>query len=230
VWGALIRTSCKSARFSARLILCTARARIARTRMRSQSTPGGDRSSSHTNFRGGAAGSDRDALRVVRATRDQLGVAWSAEADPLFWQVVCWDSRDAAVARLKLSGRHRRATFAALARLQQPFTIAVSGVGDDGSMVWQAGKPIFISGRIALLGERKPPSQCERATTKVRVAKEGGSQCQRSGRRRTRRQASLASQAKRSQRRRPRAGSNRGRSRPAAMRKVGPVIYRARGS
>jgi hypothetical protein len=139
VWGALIRTSCKSARFSARLILCTARARIARTRMRSQSTPGGDRSSSHTNFRGGAAGSDRDALRVVRATRDQLGVAWSAEADPLFWQVVCWDSRDAAVARLKLSGRHRRATFAALARLQQPFTIAVSGVGDDGSMVWQAG-------------------------------------------------------------------------------------------
>jgi len=66
-------------------------------------------------------------------------VAWSAEADPLFWQVVCWDSRDAAVARLKLSGRHRRATFAGLAPLQQPFTIAVSGLGHDGSMVWQAG-------------------------------------------------------------------------------------------
>ena len=107
--------------------------------MRSQSTSGGDRSPSRTNFRGRTAGSDRDALRVVRATRDQLGVAWSAEADPLFWQVVCWDSRDAAVARLKLSGRHRRATFAALARLQQPFTIAVSGVGDDGSVGWQAG-------------------------------------------------------------------------------------------
>jgi hypothetical protein len=66
-------------------------------------------------------------------------VAWSAEADPLSWQVVCWDSRDAAVARLKLSGRHRRATFAGLARFQQPFTIAVSGLGRDGSVLWQAG-------------------------------------------------------------------------------------------
>ena len=72
--------------------------------MRSRSTPGGDRSPSRSNFRGGAAGSGGDALRVVRATRDQLGVAWSAEVDPLFWQVVCWDSRDASVARLKLSG------------------------------------------------------------------------------------------------------------------------------
>src|SRR5712691_5458887 len=89
--------------------------------------------------RGGAAGSGGDALRVVRATRDQLGVAWSAEADPLSWRVVCWDSRDAAVARLKLSGAHRRATFAGLARLQPPFTIAVSGLGGDGSVLWQAG-------------------------------------------------------------------------------------------
>jgi hypothetical protein len=89
--------------------------------------------------RGGAAGSGGDALRVVRATRDQLGVAWSAEADPLFWQVVCWDGRGAAVARLKLSGTHRRATFAGLARLQQPFTIAVSGLGRDGSVLWQGG-------------------------------------------------------------------------------------------
>jgi hypothetical protein len=101
-----------------------------------------------------------------------------------------------------------------------------------GTMVRWAGRPglpIFISGRIARLGEREPPSQCERATTKVRAAKEGGSQCQRSGRRGIWRQASLARQAKRSQRRRPRAGSNRGRSRPAARRKVGPVIYRASG-
>jgi hypothetical protein len=75
----------------------------------------------------------------VRATRDQLRVAWSAEADPLSWQVVCWDGRDAAVARLKLTGTHRRATFAGLARLQQPFTIAVSGLGRDGSVLWQAG-------------------------------------------------------------------------------------------
>ena len=53
--------------------------------------------------RGSASGPGGDPLRVVRATRDQLGVAWSAEVDPLSWQVVCWDSCDAAVARLKLS-------------------------------------------------------------------------------------------------------------------------------
>ena len=86
-----------------------------------------------------AADSGGDALRVVRATRDQLGVAWSTEADPLSWQVVCWDSRDAAVARLKLPGTHRRATFGGLARLQQPFTIAVSGLGREGSVLWQGG-------------------------------------------------------------------------------------------
>jgi hypothetical protein len=89
--------------------------------------------------RDGAAGSGGDALRVVRATRDQLAVEWSAEADPLSWRVVCWDSREAAVARLELTGTHRRATFAGLARLPQPFTIAVSGVGADGSVLWQAG-------------------------------------------------------------------------------------------
>jgi len=53
-------------------------------------------------------------------TRDQLRVAWSVEADPFSWRVVCSDSRGAAVARLKLTGTHRRATFAGLARLQQP--------------------------------------------------------------------------------------------------------------
>src|SRR6266511_1938136 len=89
--------------------------------------------------RGWAAGSGGDALRVVRATRYQLGVAWSAEADPFSCRVVCWDSSDAAVARPKLSGTQRRATFAGLARLQQPFTIAVSSLGRDGSVVWQAG-------------------------------------------------------------------------------------------
>src|SRR6266511_1191765 len=89
--------------------------------------------------RGGARSSAGDALRVARATRDQLGVAWSAEADPFAWRVVCWDSRGAAVARLKLTGTHRRATFAGLARLQQPFTIAVSGLGRDGSVLWQGG-------------------------------------------------------------------------------------------
>src|SRR5262249_58387902 len=76
---------------------------------------------------------------VVRATRDQLGVAWFAAADPFSWRVVCWDSRGAAIALLKLTGTHRRATFAGLARLRQPFTIAVSGLGRDGSVLWQGG-------------------------------------------------------------------------------------------
>jgi hypothetical protein len=89
--------------------------------------------------RGDAAGPGGDGLRLVRATRDQLRVAWSAAAAPVCWQVVCWDSRDTAVARLKLGGTHRRATFAGLACLRQPFTIAVSGLGRVGSVLWQAG-------------------------------------------------------------------------------------------
>ena len=108
--------------------------------MRGQPASSRDRHSGRTGpSRGGAAGSGGDALRVVRATRDQLGVAWSVEADPFSWRVVCWDSCDAAVARLELTGRHRRATFAGLVRLQQPFTIAVSGLGRDGSVLWQGG-------------------------------------------------------------------------------------------
>src|SRR6266498_5847494 len=108
--------------------------------MRGQPASSRDRHPGRTGpSRGGAAGSGGDPLRLVRATRDQLGVAWSAEADPLSWRVVCWDSRDATVARLKLAGTHRRATFAGLARLQQPFTIAVSGLGHDGSVLWQGG-------------------------------------------------------------------------------------------
>ena len=108
--------------------------------MRGQPASGRDRPRGRTGpSRGGAAGSGGDALSVVRVTRDQLRVAWSVEADPFSWRVVCWDSRGAAVARLKLSGPHRRATFAGLARLQQPFTIAVSGLGGDGSVLWQGG-------------------------------------------------------------------------------------------
>ncbi len=115
-------------------------ARIARISMRGQPASSRDGHRGRAGpARGGAAGSGGDALRVVRATRDQLRVAWSVEADPLAWRVVSWDGRDAAVARLKLSGTHRRATFAGLARLQQPFTIAVSGLGRDGSVLWQAG-------------------------------------------------------------------------------------------
>jgi hypothetical protein len=80
-----------------------------------------------------------DGLWLARATRDQLGVAWSALPDAVAWQVVCWDCHDAAVGRLRLTGRHRRATFARLAGLRQPFTIAVSGLGPDGSVLWQQG-------------------------------------------------------------------------------------------
>jgi hypothetical protein len=108
--------------------------------MRGQPAPSRDRHPGRAGSSGGgAAGSGGDALRVVRATRDQLGVAWSAEAGPLSWQILCWDGGGAAVARLKLTGTHRRATFAGLARLQQPFTIAVSGLGGDGSVLWQGG-------------------------------------------------------------------------------------------
>src|SRR5436190_1187668 len=73
-----------------------------------------------------------DGLWLVRATRDHLAVAWSALPGAVVWQVVCWDSHDAAVGGLRLTERHRRATFARLAGLRQPFTIAVSGLGPDG--------------------------------------------------------------------------------------------------
>src|SRR6266498_790242 len=139
--------------------------------MRGQPAPNRDRHPGRTgSSRGGAAGSGGDALRVVRATCDQLGVAWSAEADPLSWQIVCWDSRGAAVARLKLTGTHRRATFAGLARLQQPFTIAVSGLGRDGSVLWQGGladlylradrpaRRVGASDRMRTQGRREPVS------------------------------------------------------------------------
>jgi hypothetical protein len=143
--------------------------------MRGQRAPSGGGHPRGTGpARDGAAGSGGDTLRVVRATRDQLQVAWSAEADPLSWQVICWDNRDAAVARLKLTGMHRRATFAGLARLQQPFTIAVSGLGADGSVLWQggladlylrAGSPAGragVSERMQTSGERRTASQGRR--------------------------------------------------------------------
>jgi hypothetical protein len=135
--------------------------------------------------RGSAADPGADALRVVRATRDQLGVAWSAESDPLSWQIVCWDSSDAAVARLKLSGRHRRATFAGLARLQQPFTIAVSGLGGDGAVLWQGGlADLYLradppagregaSGRMRAGRHRRTAGQGRREPVSAKAAEEG---------------------------------------------------------
>jgi len=115
-------------------------ARIARIRMGGQRAAGGGGHPGGAGLsRGGAAGSGGDGLRVVRATRDQLRVEWSGGPEPRFWRVVCWDGRDTAVARLELRGSHRGATFAGLAGLRQPFTIAVSGLGADGSVLWQAG-------------------------------------------------------------------------------------------
>jgi len=55
------------------------------------------------------------------------------------WQLVCWDDRAAPVARIRLGAKHLRATVAGLAVLAQPFTISVSGIGADGSVLWQAG-------------------------------------------------------------------------------------------
>ena len=36
---------------------------------------------------------------------------------------------------------HRRATFAGLARFEQPFSVAVSGLAAPGAVVWQDGLP-----------------------------------------------------------------------------------------
>jgi hypothetical protein len=137
--------------------------------MRGQPASSRDRHPGRTGrSRGGAAGSGGDALRLVRTTRDQLGVAWSAAGDPFSWRVVCWDSRDAAVARLKLSGTHRRATFAGLARLRQPFTIAVSGLGCDGSVLCQAGLA-----DLYLRADRPAGGEGAAARRRERMASEG---------------------------------------------------------
>ena len=78
------------------------------------------------------------------------------------------------------------------------------------------GLPICICARIALLGEREPPTECQRAGTEVRPAREGGNRCHRSGRRRMRPQARRARRGSPSRRKRPRAGSSRGLASPSA--------------
>jgi hypothetical protein len=85
------------------------------------------------------SGPEPDGLRLRRATPDALALVWPAVSAVRSWRVVCWDGRDSTVALLNLTGKHRRATFAGLARLQQPFTIAVSGLNADGTVVWQDG-------------------------------------------------------------------------------------------
>jgi hypothetical protein len=78
------------------------------------------------------------------------------------------------------------------------------------------GLPICICARIALLGEREPPTECQRAGTEVRLAREGASRCHRSGRRRMRPQARRERRGSPSRRKRPRAGSSRGLASPSA--------------
>jgi hypothetical protein len=107
-----------------------------------------------------------------------------------------------------------------------PVLLVCSSRSQSPSPAWNAmapcsgrvGLPICICVRIALLGEREPPIGCERAGTQVLPAKEGGSRCHRSGRRRMGRQPRRARRGSRSRsrRKRPRAGSSRGLGRPSA--------------
>jgi len=98
-----------------------------------------------------------------------------------------------------------------------PVLLVCSSRSRSPSPAWEAmapcsgrlGLPICICGQVAL-GEREPPTECERAGTEVRTAKEGGRRCHRSGRRRMRRQPRRARRRSRSRRRRPHAGSSRG--------------------
>jgi hypothetical protein len=80
-----------------------------------------------------------DRLQLLRSTRDRLELVWPTVSSVRSWRVVCWDGREMAVALLTLTGEHRHATIAGLARLQQPFTVAVSGLGGDGAVIWQDG-------------------------------------------------------------------------------------------
>ena len=115
-----------------------------------------------------------------------------------------------------------------------PVLLVCSSRSQSPSPAWDAmapcsgrvGLPICICGQIALQGEREPPTERERAGTEVRPAKEGGSRCHRSGRRRMRRQARRARRGSPSRRKRPRAGSSRGWGRPETGLPVGlPVGF-----
>jgi len=90
-----------------------------------------------------------DRLRLIRSSHDQLTVTWPAVADVSRWHVICWDRGDKPVARLKLAGKHHRATFAGLGAFDSPFTIAVSGFDNQDRVSWQAG--------LAELALRTPP-------------------------------------------------------------------------
>jgi hypothetical protein len=85
------------------------------------------------------------------------------------------------------------------------------------------GLPIYICEQIAPPERREPPPECERARTKVRPAKKGGSRCHRSGRRRIRHQAGRARRRSPSPRRRPRAANSRGSARPSGTQTGSPA-------
>jgi hypothetical protein len=116
-----------------------------------------------------------------------------------------------------------------------PVLLVCSSRSRSPSPAWDAmaacsgrvGLPICICGRIARLGEREPPTECERAGTQVRPAKEGGNRCHRNGRRRMRRQPRRARRGSPSRGKRPRAGSSRSLASPSAAASSG---WRARRS
>jgi len=103
-----------------------------------------------------------------------------------------------------------------------PVLLVCSSRSQSPSPAWEPmarcsgrlGWPICICGQVARRGERESPSECERAGSEERPAREGASRCHRSGQRRIRPQARRARRGSRSRRRRPRAGSSRGWGRP----------------
>jgi hypothetical protein len=80
-----------------------------------------------------------DRFQLLGSTRDKLELVWPAVNNVRSWRIVCWDGRDRAVALLTLTSEHRHATIAGLRSLQGPFTIAISGLGSDGNVIWQEG-------------------------------------------------------------------------------------------
>src|SRR5436190_21387953 len=97
-----------------------------------------------------------------------LGLVWPPNGNVRSWRVVCWDGGDSPVALLTLTARHRRATFAGLAPLQQPFTVAVSGLDEHGAVVWQDGLPdLTLRDNRSGKGETMVAKKTKRATEKA---------------------------------------------------------------
>ena len=100
-----------------------------------------------------------------------LGVVWPTHSSVRSWRVVCWDGRDSTVGLLTLTSRHHRATFAGLARLRQPFTVAVSGLDEAGAVVWQDGlADLTLRDSGQERRETMPAKKTKRAATKKAAA------------------------------------------------------------